>query len=273
MTDYLEHLAARALGQADLVRPRLPGLFEPLDPSEAAATEPFRAQEIERPSGRAAPVDARPEPEKSVRRSPKSASPTAAGQRPPMADPGRASIASSTSSARPSIEPQRDGPPAETAAPPRESPLPAVSATEVEPLPTRQAATPRAGSAASSDPGGPPSWPGPRPPAIPREPPTVAASPRGTVGGPPRSAPQSPIELPSPPVRPQPAQAPPKRSEPVRGERDASSPAAPAPTIRVTIGRVDVRALLQPAPRTAAPRRGSAVALDEYLKQRRERRR
>jgi hypothetical protein len=235
MTDYLEHLAARALGLADVVRPRLIGLFEPLDPSDTVvAAEPFEVQEIERPSGRAMPPDPRSERQPS--------------------------------------EPERAAPPAETAAPPRESDSPAVTAADVETPPARQAAAVPAPSPASSTPGRPPSWPGPRPPAISQDPPTVAASPRRTAGGPPRSAPQSRLELPSPP-RPPSALAPPNGPEPRRGERDASSPAPTAPTIRVTIGRVDVRALAQPAPRPAAPRRASAIALNEYLKQRRERRR
>jgi hypothetical protein len=44
----------------------------------------------------------------------------------------------------------------------------------------------------------------------------------------------------------------------------------PAPTIRITIGRVEVRAVMpaQPAPRAAAAQRQPALSLDEYLKQR-----
>jgi hypothetical protein len=273
MTDYLEHLAARALGLADVVRPRLIGLFEPLDPSDTVvAAEPFEVQEIERPSGRAMPPDPRPVPERSVARRQETPRPAAEARRLQVDDRGRAPPASSTRSERQPSEPERAAPPAETAAPPRESDSPAVTAADVETPPARQAAAVPAPSPASSTPGRPPSWPGPRPPAISQDPPTVAASPRRTAGGPPRSAPQSRVESPSPP-RPPSALAPPNGPEPRRGERDASSPAPTAPTIRVTIGRVDVRALAQPAPRPAAPRRASAIALNEYLKQRRERRR
>jgi hypothetical protein len=44
----------------------------------------------------------------------------------------------------------------------------------------------------------------------------------------------------------------------------------PAPTIKVTIGRVDVRAIMTPAPaaRPAPARRGPSLSLDDYLKQR-----
>ena len=56
----------------------------------------------------------------------------------------------------------------------------------------------------------------------------------------------------------------------------APSPAEPAgtqesaPTIKITIGRVDVRAITpaQPTPRRAPATRGPALSLDDYLKQR-----
>jgi hypothetical protein len=59
-------------------------------------------------------------------------------------------------------------------------------------------------------------------------------------------------------------------------ERAVPAPATPGatpeppPTIQVRIGRVEVRAIMSPAPppRAKAPRRGPALSLDEYLKQR-----
>lgn len=49
---------------------------------------------------------------------------------------------------------------------------------------------------------------------------------------------------------------------------------APAPIIRVTIGRVEVRAISSPAPRNSTPARpDSSPSLNEYLKQRSEGRR
>lgn len=51
--------------------------------------------------------------------------------------------------------------------------------------------------------------------------------------------------------------------------RSATLPSSP-PTIRVTIGRIEVRAIsaTPDAPRPASPRPGPALSLDEYLKQR-----
>ena len=44
----------------------------------------------------------------------------------------------------------------------------------------------------------------------------------------------------------------------------------PAPTIKITIGRVDVRAIMPaaPAPRPAPARPSPALSLEDYLKQR-----
>lgn len=59
-----------------------------------------------------------------------------------------------------------------------------------------------------------------------------------------------------------------------RGPREprVAAPEPPAPTIRVAIGRIEVRAITRPpAPptqRTAPARPGSALSLDDYLKQR-----
>jgi hypothetical protein len=50
-----------------------------------------------------------------------------------------------------------------------------------------------------------------------------------------------------------------------------AAPVSPAPTIRVTIGRVEVRAILPPAlpvARTSPARSGSAPSLEDYLKRR-----
>lgn len=50
-------------------------------------------------------------------------------------------------------------------------------------------------------------------------------------------------------------------------------PSSPPPNIRVTIGRVEVRAIMPPEPKAppAKPSRpGPALSLDDYLKQRNE---
>jgi hypothetical protein len=55
-----------------------------------------------------------------------------------------------------------------------------------------------------------------------------------------------------------------------RGRPAAAEPSSRRPTIRVTIGRVEVRAVLQgtPPPQPAAARRGPALSLDDYLARR-----
>lgn len=59
-------------------------------------------------------------------------------------------------------------------------------------------------------------------------------------------------------------------SQPERGSREPSAAPAPElPTIRVSIGRIEVRAIAPPVQRPAPARRpGPALALDDYLKQR-----
>jgi hypothetical protein len=59
------------------------------------------------------------------------------------------------------------------------------------------------------------------------------------------------------------------------GEHEATlkEPLSSTPTIRVTIGRVEVRAIqppMSPQPRTTPARRGPALSLNDYLKQRNE---
>jgi hypothetical protein len=60
-------------------------------------------------------------------------------------------------------------------------------------------------------------------------------------------------------------------------EPHAAPPESPAPTIRVAIGRIEVRAItpppMPPAQRTAPTRPGPALSLDDYLKQHNGRRR
>jgi hypothetical protein len=59
-----------------------------------------------------------------------------------------------------------------------------------------------------------------------------------------------------------------------QARRVAAAATSPqAPSIRVTIGRIEVRAEFStpaPAPAPARPARSSPLSLDDYLKQRRE---
>jgi hypothetical protein len=73
-----------------------------------------------------------------------------------------------------------------------------------------------------------------------------------------------------------PVAAPQARLEPSPLGRDVPRSAAPtsepAPTVRVTIGRIEVRAA-PPTPVVATARRGPALSLKDYLVERREGRR
>jgi hypothetical protein len=60
------------------------------------------------------------------------------------------------------------------------------------------------------------------------------------------------------------------RAEPVEETAPSQATAGQAPTIRVTIGRIEVRASVPPAApaRQQPPRRQPALPLDEYLRRR-----
>ena len=58
------------------------------------------------------------------------------------------------------------------------------------------------------------------------------------------------------------------RTEPASAELFLDLPARPAPPIKVTIGRIDVRAVTPPAPQASPHRRSSTVSLDQFLKRR-----
>jgi hypothetical protein len=55
-----------------------------------------------------------------------------------------------------------------------------------------------------------------------------------------------------------------------RREKTLSGPSSSPPAVRVTIGRVEVRAVQPPAPPPPSAPRGPALSLDDYLKQRSE---
>ena len=58
------------------------------------------------------------------------------------------------------------------------------------------------------------------------------------------------------------------RTEPASAESFLDLPARPAPPIKVSIGRIDVRAVTPPAPQASPHRRSSMVSLDQFLKRR-----
>jgi len=257
MSDFLGNLVARSLAPAAQISPRLPSFFEPPQPPgiETGAT-PWL--ESEGSDGDRDGVGSVPAP---------AAAPATAVPR---------------SEARPQTAAQEPGgrsPPGDaTGAPPyRGRQIPPGAPLSVEtvvgdlapepsslPGPVQPLVEPRAGEPAAPGPARytpvepampgwetlPPETPPPAAQALPtREGATIVARPRTRL-----AQPAGPV--------------------PAEGERPASRPESP-PTIRVTIGRVEVRAVMPPAPEpaptlgeSAPPRHAPRLSLDDYLKQR-----
>lgn len=291
MSDYLERLVERSLGLAEPVLPRPVALFEAPVPSpilpveteddhgfgEPAAVPPHHQsahdpRPVVPPS---APVP-RPAPDNSASPEP---SPEAARIRPPPADRPKEHAVASVHS----VPPLPSDPPVHgrrqveppTSLEPRPAPLPppvraAVQGSEgqrLQPVSTE---------------------PPPPPPMEPRfitretrvERMTVverAAAEPGRVAPvlvppvvPSRDAPRVDVLRPAPAShgdRPLPAL--PARVERGREPPPASPLSAPAPTIQITIGRLEVRAAAQPPTPSPRARQQSAVmSLDDYLRQR-----
>jgi hypothetical protein len=212
MSDYLTSLAARALGVADVARPRRSlfeprrGAPEPVEASEPAPPSSLGDAPAERDEGTGAPTAASPVlvPE------PPPQPPLRAGEPSPPEAPAKSSRR----------EPQR----ASSRRPPATALPVATGAVTPESAPSpRSQAEERAPNA------------GVAPPPVPR---------RGT----------------DPQIAPQPVLT--ARPPRVVDRPDTVSP----PTVRVTIGRVDVRAVVpeQPEPKRK-PRPAPRMSLDEYL--------
>lgn len=283
MSDYLSRVAAQALGRVEVVRPRLSSLFEPASMSARSASGP-EVQEwmgaASTPAEDGAAFDAGSPTLPAMRAATGghlgAASPAAAPRDAPAArQPGPSDVAGDPiwsarpltgnepeepgHAARPSRAPGDQGPPAASPTPPpspRSRRTPALPPSRIaEPAvlePDRPAPAPARGRVStvsvapvpeSLRPFGPPHEPAP--PARPPGSGVVVAQPQMTRHAEP--PPHSPAE---------------SRAIP-----------APAPTIKVTIGRVEVRAIMPPAaaPRPARARPGPALSLEDYLKQRRER--
>ena len=213
MSDYLTNLAARALGVAEVARPR-PSLFEP---RRGVAEPPIPAE------------PARGEVEPEVR------APDVAAEAPPRRQP-----------AEPAAVREREG----TSAPDGDRGPPRVAAPQR--APGRGRRRPETAPPRPAEPGAAPSAARERrAPAAPFEP----AAPR--LGVP--TQPARPAELQRPVAAPVLAARPP-RPQVAAGD-------APAPTVRVTIGRVDVRAVTpeQPPEQKRKPKRAPRMSLDEYL--------
>ena len=249
MSDYLTNLVTRTLSPEAVVRPRLPSLLEP-PPEGPTTTEEARLEEL----------------------SPSSANrsePTLTRRVRPPAPEGRTTslLAPPARQLQPTPVPvppvPRPSPPTENVTPPRPA-QPAVIRPQLRETPGE-----------SLLPAPPRNVSEPRPPAA-----LEASSLRlGNVPDeareeqpPPAAADRGPPAVPTvqPALRTPFAGQPSLRPPAAPADRVRDQPGEAAPVIRVTIGRIDVRAVLPPAPpapRPAAPT-GPVLSLEEYLKQR-----
>jgi hypothetical protein len=269
MSDFLGNLAARSLGREQVLRPRLAARFEP--PAGSAMTPLVEVVDEVTEVSPAPHADRRPPPmAKSVAHRPDALPASAAAPLPqspqlapsprpiqvPVSPPATAVPATTIT-----MTVERPTTPVPTVSP---LPLPAIRTTPLQtPTPPRDAVRPAVRAVTDSkseslpivplpvarhDTIGPPHVPmdvGPR--QTPAEPPPRMIEPLA----PPKAAPVV-ATMPSKSVRddePLPAQA-------------ASSP----PTIRVTIGRVEVRAVTSPAPAVPTPTAVPMMSLEEYLR-------
>lgn len=248
MSDFLTRLVERSLGVGEVVRPRLGSLFEP---RAAAAARPIVEEALEVDAKRAAPAPAEPKRESE----PRSSFPS-----PPEHEPKHEPVGPLQQSV---TRPSRGREAAE---------VPRFERTlEVE---RRRETRSQTGFAASQE--EVPPWPTPLP--------GVEPEPRPTLQ---QSVTRSDRESARPPETVVVREHIPGRTEhapgrlepheswleppPQTGRRPVAAERAPTavepPVVRVTIGRVDVRAVLPPAaPERAAPKRRPRMTLDEYLR-------
>jgi hypothetical protein len=262
MTDFLSDLLRRSRGQAGGLAPRLPSLFEPVaEAAQAAADEPLPPPA----AGWPPPVDP-PAPAPGWRDDPGRPTSDGAMAPPPGAVAARGPADDAPErppAARPELVDQRLDElewqlavPAETPPPERRpgSPEPARPRARAG-RPAPAATTARTDAAAAA--------------------PGILGAPRGEV--PARDRPdRPPPPVGSHPPRPGRLTAPAPPDPPAVGPRRPQPPPAagdpaPPPTVRVTIGRVEIRAVPGPPPARRPPA-ARATSLDDYLSERNRRR-
>lgn len=245
MSDFFTRLVERSLGVGEVVRPRLGSLFEPRGAAAAPLVEESLEVEVERATP--APAEPKREPE------PRSSFP-----RPTEQEPKHEPVGTLQQS---------------VTRPPPAAELPHRERTRLEVERTRETQS-QTGFAAAQEEASP----------LPTPLPGHAPEPRLTLQ---QSVTKSDRETPAPPetvvVREHvlrrtqlaPGRLEPHESwlEPPAQPAQRPLPAAPPaavvepPVVRVTIGRVDVRAVLPPGPAERRPlRRRPNMTLDEYLR-------
>jgi hypothetical protein len=268
MNDFLDNLVTRSLGLAEVVRPRPLSLFEPLQPTGPFAADHFSLDQDGEPSSGVEPI----RPASSV---PDAQLPEAP---PASREPRR------VGEDRRKGEDRREG--EALAEPPPDPPSPdsvqvarrsasgfaqlLIPHQPMMPAPVAGIAEMRVVSPVTT----------PADRQVPRETAQVIATDQAAPehpAAPPEALmppPPSRTLLVAPAIAPRPGE---RQSSEIRlSDRAAVPPSSPeaaaqtAPTIKITIGRVDVRAVMpeRPASRPVPQRRSPAVSLEEYLKRR-----
>lgn len=254
MTDFLTRLAERSLGVGEVVQPRPASLFDPRGavdaPTLVGDLEVVERRIAVRPSQTPAQRAAAPQPAEG---------PRAAAERLPAPPPGAVDAPGPVESSGGS-EPHSAQTAAAASAPPPPSVAPALAAEAAgddarPPAPVPTTVVVQATRVELREPDGtPPERPRRRAHTAQVPPPSVPARPPDG-GERELAASSSPAAL-----EPDWRNAPPAPAQ-------ARAPAAETPVVHVTIGRVDVRAVLPaPPPERAAPRHRPRLTLDEYLR-------
>lgn len=292
MSDYFTLLASRALGLMPVVRPRLPGRFEPVHPvylpvyvsGDGMLEALDEAGHAPGTAAQAQVTDGQRPPARAAR--PETLAPGAAGE-PPPAGPER-STGPAQGSATPAPRPEQMAASRHSRRPVtgrvgRHHAPAAPAAEEAGPWPGAGAAPLLEGADEAERPAAPPR-PALHPEAAPpREPAQLLAAPVLQVAAP-GSTPDSPMLREAvepaagpatdavPPVLQAAGPPPPRWRRPLpspqpAGDMERKETALPAPAVRVTIGRIEVRAA--PAEHAVAPApRRPALSLSEYLRDR-----
>lgn len=261
MSDYLNNMVARALNSASLIQPRLPSLFEP--PSLAAewlpsALPPKTETADDESSTRGTSFDASPRTQPSVRKFPGDTSP------PPLMP--------TPDSWRRQPERSDAGPAAERPLEPQQAEHGATIPLPPQTVGRRHAATSPTGG--ETVPQSSPETPVSIPSIAALKARMVLPKGGGERGGEPAESTSTPATQSAAPARV--AAPPPEKILIKPATRAVNEPMIvqeQPPKIRITIGRVEVRAIMPPQSPSSSPRpvRPQArLSLDDYLKQREE---
>lgn len=260
MSDYLDNLVARSLGLAEVVQPRPLSIFEPLQPTGLPAPDPNSLEEVGEQSSNLEPL-----------RVASSAPDVELSEAPPAR---RREAPSGTPSQHPVQVTRRSERQSTPLLIPHQPLMPAPGAGDADMRVDRsEYAAPAAQQTVDSQPAV-----GEHAPlrvvfqaATPSDPQSTAAQEATPLIPAHGTAPSSRALLVAPEITPRPNDRQ-ERGDPW-SDGPEPVPAAQretAPTIKITIGRVDVRAVMpeRPAPRPAPAARNSALSLEEYLNQR-----